>query len=163
MRYVGYRVLLSMVMVLLPAAGYAALGENPPSTRVEEDVPKRKLSPSITYASAPHTITKPSYQVTEYQLISGITVKEFSDAGHTVFAVYWRGPSRPDLQALLGSYYPRYQDAIDTYLHQNGNQRHARLTAQDLVIEIGGTMRNLFGFVYVPSLIPAGLSIDDIR
>jgi hypothetical protein len=44
------------------------------------------------------------------QLPSGTSVREYADAGGTVFAVAWDGPTKPDLNQLPGQYFAEYEN-----------------------------------------------------
>jgi hypothetical protein len=101
-----------------------------------------------------------THQVHELTLASGTVVREFVGPSGTVFAVAWQGPFKPDLNQLLGTYFPRLVAA--------GQMRHAdhralAVRAPDVVIESGGRMRAFTGRAYLPEMVPATLSLGDIR
>lgn len=160
MRHIGYGIVLSIL--LLPQHGFAALGGKQ-STKLSGEVTQQAFSPVLRATSPVGTKTNALYSTTKHTLISGTVVQEFSDSGGKVFAVSWRGPTRPDLRQLFGTYFSTYEYAAKEQLKQGGERRFARLSSSDLVVEMGGPMRNMFGFAYVSSLVPAGLNINDIR
>ena len=77
-----------------------------------------------------------------------------------MFALTWQGPTRPDMQALLGSYFPNLVAA---------GQRVARgtgpLIARDgeLQIESFGHQGVFAGRAYVPRLVPAGVKVEALQ
>ncbi len=78
----------------------------------------------------------------------------------TVFAVAWRGPRVPDLQQALGTYFDRYSAAVKV---RSGGHNHFELRQTDLVVQAGGHMRAFVGRAYLPSAIPAGVSLADLH
>lgn len=104
----------------------------------------------------------PAYSVEQFTTSSGTVVREYVSASNVVFAVSWHGPIPPNLSVLLGSYFNQYKA---TAASQNGPaiQRPKSLKSQDLVVQTGGHMRDLRGRAYVSSLLPAGMSVEEIR
>jgi hypothetical protein len=92
----------------------------------------------------------------------GTTVREYISPDGIVFAVAWNGIRHPDLTTLLGSYAGPYDQALRKTPWQPG-ARHLSLKADGVVVEKWGQVRNLGGRAYVPNLIPAGVSVDEIR
>ena len=100
---------------------------------------------------------------TVHQAVSDSTiVREYVSASGVVFAVAWNGVVRPDLTQLLGSYAGGYQKALEQMPREPG-RRHIRVKTNDVVVEQWGHMRNLQGRAYVPTLIPPGVNIDEIK
>ena len=52
----------------------------------------------------------------------GIVVREYVDAAGTVYAVSWRGPAMPNVEALLGAYFPRFRDGASATAGDAGLQ-----------------------------------------
>lgn len=77
-----------------------------------------------------------------------------------VFAVAWNGPVMPDLRQILGKYFETY--AQTAKIKHTG---HCHLTIQQtgLVVHSGGYIRAFTGYAYVSTLLPPGVSIDDIQ
>lgn len=100
------------------------------------------------------------YNVQQIQLPTGVLVREYIAPTGKVFAVAWEGPVLPDLQQVLGSYFPQYLEAA-----RSGQAGRGALTIQqpDLVVLSGGHMRAFFGKAYVPQLLPAGVGVGDIQ
>jgi len=103
------------------------------------------------------------YSVQELQLPSGTIVREYVSAAGRVFAVSWRGPTKPNLAQLFGDYFQPYQAAAKAQPHGAATRRHFTVRQPDLVVESNGRMRAFFGRAYVPSLLPATVSVDDIK
>jgi uncharacterized protein DUF2844 len=100
------------------------------------------------------------YSVQETQLPSGTLLREYIEADSKVFAVVWEGPVLPDLQQLLGAYFPAYLEVA-----RSGQAGRGPLTINrsDLVVESSGRMRAFFGRAYVPQLLPQGIAVDVIQ
>ena len=102
-------------------------------------------------------------QVTDTTVVTpaGVTVHEFSGADGVVFAIAWSGPQIPDLQQLLGSYFPAY----DSWLQAHPPQSYrAPLRVRDprIVAHAWGHMRAYAGSAYAPALVPAGVDLASL-
>jgi len=102
-----------------------------------------------------------TYTISEYTLASGTLVKEFIAPNNKVFAVVWRGPSKPNLSQLFGQYYPRYMAAVTN--QSRPRSRHFLLKDPDLVIRAGGRMGSFSGVAFLPSEMPAGVTESNLR
>lgn len=92
---------------------------------------------------------------------SGVTIHEFSGVDGVVFAIAWAGPTIPDLQQLLGSYFPGYRDWLKA--HPAPSYRAAlRVRTPQMVAHASGHMRAYSGSAYVPSLVPAGVDLASL-
>jgi len=105
-------------------------------------------------------ISSQKYTTHEIQMPSGTLVREYLSAQGQVFAVTWKGPLKPDLQQLLGSYFADYAAAA--------SGKHARrgpvlVQQPGLVIQSGGHMRAFSGRAYIPQMLPSGVTVDEIR
>jgi hypothetical protein len=141
---------VTVSLVLLPAGARADLGGDARS--VERDRAKMKAS----------LVVRPMgrYAVHEMTSASGTRVREFATPEGRIFAVAWQGPFHPDYQQLLGSYFPRLQQAT--------GQRRARrapvvIEAPGFVFQLTGHLRGLAGRAWVPELLPAGVGVEDIQ
>ena len=101
-----------------------------------------------------------AYTIEQISTPRGEAVKEYLSPSGTVFAVTWRGPRPPDLSQLLGSYFTDYQTAVASQRAQRG---HLRIQSPNLVVESSGHVRDLRGRAYDPSLLPPGVSVDEIQ
>jgi hypothetical protein len=106
--------------------------------------------------------TTPTVQYDQHEISNnGLVVHEYSTRQGQVFAVTWRGPFKPDLRQLLGTHFAAYQDA--TSHPRAGSHNVFALTRSDLVIESTGRMRSFQGLAYLPALVPAGVSVQELQ
>lgn len=141
------KIVLTLAMVL-PAASYAALGSAP---RVSSSGVKslRATQPGAA-----------SYSVHESVTGDGVTVREYTLASNVVFAVTWQGPIRPDMSALLGSYFPNLIAAGEARPHGTGPMIERN---GELVIQSVGHPGQFFGKAYLPRLVPADVDADELQ
>ena len=135
---------------LVSRAALATLGADVSS--VDSDRVRMKAA-SVT------TTTSALYSVHEMQTPSGTVVREFANSAGVVFAVTWRGPLPPNLRQTLGTYFQKYQLAPRSGLH---GHTHDVVEQPDLVVHSAGHLRAFLGSAYVPQLVPAGLSIEQL-
>jgi hypothetical protein len=96
--------------------------------------------------------------------VAGMTIKEYVLSDGTVFAITWRGTGAPDLSLLLGSYFDEYRDGLTAL--KSGTRRTRRpmvLKTAHLVVERVGHTRGTWGRAFVPTLLPATISLGDIQ
>jgi Protein of unknown function (DUF2844) len=136
--------------ISLPA--YAALGGDAAS--VDADAAKMKSQARVTTPAG-------GYTVSELTLPTGTVVREYVSAEGKVFAVTWKGPTVPDLQQTLGTYFSTMQAA--TSVPHGADHHHLTVRTSDLVLQTGGHMRAFIGKAYVPSLLPPNFTLDDIK
>jgi hypothetical protein len=91
----------------------------------------------------------------ELTLPSGIVVHEYVSPSGAVYAVTWRGSRVPDLRAMLGAYFPQLAVAS-----KRGGHHDATFTGTDFVVRSTGHGHTFHGRAWVPSLVPAGVTID---
>lgn len=88
-----------------------------------------------------------------------VLAREFTDQSGKVVGVAWSGPSRPNLQQILGnSYFPRMAEA-----HRRGITSHRIMVLhdEDFVIESQGSMHTGFsGRAYLTSAINGSVTPD---
>ena len=102
------------------------------------------------------------YTVHALTLSSGTVVREFvaTSGGGQVFAVAWHGPFMPDLKQLLGDSFGSFVEAAG----RPGTGRGAvTVNRPGLVIHSGGRMRAFSGFAYLPSQLPEGVQVENLR
>lgn len=110
--------------------------------------------------------SEPGYSVQEITTASGTLVREFISAAGVVFAVSWNGPTMPNLQQALGTYFSQLQSSVQAQraVHaRHGGHNHLEVREPNFVLHAGGHMRQYFGIAYVPSLVPPNLSISDLH
>lgn len=106
------------------------------------------------------------YSVEEITAASGTVVREFVSPSGVVFAVSWNGPSMPNLQQTFGSYFAQFQAAVQARRAQQAHlhgHNHLEIRTPLLVVHAFGHMRQYFGVAYVPSLMPANVSLSDLH
>jgi hypothetical protein len=145
-------VVCSLVVALSVAApAFAALGAD--ATSVQSDLVRMKgtLRMTSTAGYTVHEITTPA----------GTVVREYVSPSDKVFAVSWRGPLRPDLRQMLGSYFGQFQQAAST--PHPGGHRHLAIEQPGLVVQSSGHMRAFVGRAWAPDLLPQNFSVSDIN
>jgi uncharacterized protein DUF2844 len=96
--------------------------------------------------------------------VAGMTIKEYVSSDGIVFAVAWRGTGAPDLPLLFGSYFDEYREGLTAL--QNKQPRIRRplvLKTAHLVVERAGHIRYMWGRAFIPTLLPATISPEDIQ
>ena len=140
----------SAAMLALPAR--AELGGD--ATSVQNDQSQLHAVRRVTQSNG--------YTVHELQMAGGIVVHEYATAQGKVFAVTWLGPFIPNLQQLLGNYFPAFKVAAAAR-HAAGVRGPVMVKQDDLVVRSSGHMRAYNGRAYVPSLIPPQVSLEEIQ
>jgi len=136
--------LVALVLVCVGRTGLATLGAAP-------------ANPANTTASA-----SAAYSINEISLDNGARIQEFVTPAGLVFAVTWRGPVLPDLRALLGEYLSLFQRHTDATRQAGMRGGPVSLVQERLVLRSIGRMGHFSGYAYVPSLVPAGVNINDV-
>ena len=136
----------------LGAAVGPAAGTGQAQAQAQSDSARAKASARVTSYNG--------YSVSEVVEPSGTTVREYIGADNIVFGVSWQGPSMPNLQQLLGSYADQYVSAASA---PHPGRRAVAIQSDQLVLHSGGHMRSFAGSAYVPSLLPQGVTPDNIR
>ncbi|HKT89211.1 MAG TPA: DUF2844 domain-containing protein [Candidatus Sulfotelmatobacter sp.] len=140
----------SALFWIVPA--FATLGEDVSTVRADQ-----------VRIQATETITRKSaYTVHELQSASGVAVREYVSSAGKVFAVAWHGPTMPDLKQLLGSHFQEYQQALQAQ-GQRARRGPIFVELPNLVIHLGGHMRDFVGHAYLPDQMPSGVRAEEIR
>jgi hypothetical protein len=140
-----------LVAALSPRMASATLGE--PEITVQHDVDR-------AHASIKSSQDRTGYRVHEIMLSSGTSMREFVAPSGMVFAVTWQGPIRPDLRQALGQY---FQPFVSAPRAKFADRRHLQIQQGDLVVQMSGHMRALFGRAYLASAIPSGVNVGDLH
>lgn len=145
---------------LLASAGpaVAALGQAP---SVLPAAASSGAAPSAKMATVPNASSGP-YVVHETLLETGTTVLEYATPTGVVFALTWQGPVLPDLSVLLGHYFKTFKTQTDQARAAGQRGAPVRIATDGLVVSSSGRMRNFFGYAYAPTLVPAGVNIQDV-
>lgn len=172
------KIQLLFLSFVLSSLAQATLGDRP-NINSSFHGKARKQSQAIKAQYTEH--------VTEFE---GISVKEYENTQGKVFAVLWRGPVKPDLEALLGSYNSEFQEADQKQRRADRDQMkkfvalknevgvenakksvkiglrsksYGSVKSQNIVVQRSGHMRDLKGMAYIPSLVPAGFDLGDLK
>jgi hypothetical protein len=139
-----------IVVLGFSSATFAVLGGKVAS--VATDQSRMKASLKVT--------SNRLFQVHELQTDAGNVVREYVSPDGTVFGIAWTGRQMPDYSQLLGS----YTDAINKAAQSRKDHR-APLTIQQpgFVFSAFGHMRFFTGRAYIPGLVPAGVTAEEIR
>jgi hypothetical protein len=140
------------VALLLPEPAAAHLGGGADSVDVDRQAFHAQL----------RSVPMQQYNLHEIRTQSGTLLHEYETRDGTIFAVTWQGPLPPDLQQLFGSYYSRYQAAASAQ-HRPGMHRQLNIAGPELVVQATARPRAFLGRAYIPSLVPAGVSIADLQ
>ncbi|HEV3511136.1 MAG TPA: DUF2844 domain-containing protein [Candidatus Sulfotelmatobacter sp.] len=140
---------LSWLLCRLPC--YAALGGDLSSVR--DDQARIHASLQVSQTSA--------YSVHELRSSTGQVIREYAAPSGNIFAVTWHGPWAPDLRQLLGSHFMQFQQAMQS----SSRAAHGPLVMQqgNLVVELGGHMRDFMGRAYLSDQLPTGVRAEEIR
>jgi len=145
---VTLRVLLVLLLGALPA--WAVLGEYEGSVDLDQHVLRGEGREEV------HT----GYKIHQLITADGALVREYVSTQGKVFAISWRAPAFPNLQQLLGSYFPRVQQAAQANVQRSSS---LSIQAPDFVYYSGGRMKNFHGIAYVPALFPKNLSPEVVQ
>ena len=147
---------LLMVVFPWPQRAGAILGESVDSIESHRKIvsAEKVTSQVISNAYANYTVYQLKYD--------GTSVREYVSSSGIVFGIAWNGLIHPDLTPLLGSYASEYQEALARTARKYG-ERHLQVKAARVIVQKWGHMRNLQGRAYAPHLIPAGVTVDEIR
>jgi hypothetical protein len=150
MRRVVLRAALAAALLLPPAISSAALGAGEASIEADR----------AQFNAARIARPMQGYTVHELSTPNGTTIREFTRADGSVFAVSWQGPFLPDLRTLLGAYFGSLQTAPRT-----AALTHSKLLLEgaDVVIHSEGHVRAFSGQAYLPQLVPAGVDGGGLR
>jgi hypothetical protein len=146
---------LLLLALMLPAwAGPACAGLGGDAAGVLDDASALRAAASA--------VGLQQYDVREIAAESGMRMREYLNRDGIVFAVGWSGPVMPDMQRLLGPYFEEYTAALAA-LKSPGLQRSVRIVSSRLVVESEGHLRAYAGRAYLPTLVPAGVPMSDLR
>jgi len=145
---------LSISIITLSPMAFAGLGQDESSCTNEASLFKAKS----------HDVTNiKSYRVHTITTQNGMIIKEYVASGGIVFGVSWHGaPFHPNFDNLFGKHFAEYS----AHAHEMPNikgHRFNTLKTENLTIEMGGHMRSMSGRAYAASLIPAGVTSDEIQ
>jgi len=142
-------VLTAIAGSCMAPAAHAGLGEGADSVQRDQTSLQGTLVVTPMESYDLHEITSANSVVREY----------VSHAGN-VFAITWSGRSGPDLSVVLGARYADYSKAAATH---RGSHKVYALTTGDLVMHVTKLPRGIVGEAHAPTLVPAGVTAQDIH
>jgi len=144
---------LGLVCSAASIPAHAALGDTISSVHADRSAMRGQL------------VATPLVNYDVQEITSGeLVVREYVTRAGQVFAVSWQGPTLPDLSQLLGRYFARFQSAALAQHQVNpGIHRVFTLKQSDLVILSTGRLRAFHGIAYLPTLVPSGVSVDQLQ
>jgi Protein of unknown function (DUF2844) len=149
-----------VVATLSPFAAYAALGSAPGANTHAVAAPRSLLRSTTSGAGSASAVTSVApYTVREASGTDGVTIREYVLPSNVVFAVTWRGPVRPDMNALLGSYFSHFSNAGEARTRGTGPLLEH---SGDFHIESAGHAGDFFGKAYLPRLVPSNVVASDL-
>lgn len=163
-----------LAATLLPLSSFAALGGAPVANASAPLVLRAAASQSVSdsasgsASASPAAGSQPASAVTAtapYTMrqsvdANGVTIREYLLPANVVFAVTWQGPIRPNMRALLGSYFTNYVAAGQTGVRGSGPLIEGN---DDFRIESAGRLGNFSGMAWLPRLLPAGVRPGDLE
>jgi hypothetical protein len=137
----------------LPRPLSASLGDDVASVQRDQE----KLQASLQRTS------KDRYEVHEMHAPNNLVVREFVSPAGKVFGVAWQGPTRPDMQQLLGAYFDQFTQAAEAQKVQRKSHGPLSINESGLVVQMSGHGRWFVGRAYVPQMVPAGMKAEEVR
>ena len=147
----GRKFVLAGLLLLACMPAFAGLGEDASSVEADQAHVQGRLQ----------TRSSQAYTVHEIQDPTGTVVREYVSASGKVFAVAWQGPWPPDLRQVLSGYFAEFQQAAQASA-QTG-RKPIVIEHPGFVMHAGGHMRFFAGRAYVPSMLPQGVSAEELR
>lgn len=144
---------ISLLLTILRPTAFASLGGNLDSLQAD----RTKLNASVRLTEAR------SYSVHEMTTPQGTVIREYVSPEGRVFGVAWQGPFLPDLHQLLGTYFSHFSAAARKEHEAHVGRRFLVIHDSNLVVETGGRMLSYVGRAFDPSLLPQGVTSDEIR
>lgn len=140
-----------LTLSVAPRSAWASLGGD--ETTVQAD--QNRMAATL------RTTSRDLYTINEMRAPNNVVVREFVSPAGKVFGVAWQGPSRPDLSQVLGAYFETFTKAQQ----KMGRTGRGPLNIQQpgLVVQMAGHARNFVGQAYVPQMLPAGVSPQEIQ
>jgi hypothetical protein len=120
-------------------------------------------SASSSAATSTTSSSGGSYTVRTTSLGNNNVVREYISASGDVFGLAWSGPQMPDLNSLLGSYFPQYVAGVANSRKLRGGRGPGIVQDSGLVVYSGGHMGAFSGQAYLPQALPAGVTAADIQ
>jgi hypothetical protein len=142
---------------MIPLSAWATLGEN--SASIMSDQIALKATPTQDLQSSDlEKASLNAYQIQSLTTATDIVVKQYTYNGK-VFAIIWNGKKVPDQNQLLGKYFPAFQTSSPSYKSLTVR----KVQNSDFISSTGGWMGHYAGEAFIPSLAPAGVTLDSLK
>ncbi len=136
----------------VPGPALASLGGGADSVAADRAHLSARLSSRLEAGRTVHLLI----------LANGAERRELARADGTVFAISWRGRSRPDLRQLMGASFATF-DAKVAPPGARRTRRPLEVHQGDLVVHAGGHGGAFWGYAYLPQLAPADFTLADLK
>ncbi len=146
------RFALLCFVLSLSSASEARLG------RVAADLSRAIPSALVSKAQVPSSGLKVVSSV-----LDGTNINEYVDQSGIVYAVTWKGVAHPDFNEVLGDYFQHYDSAARRQLPAQRTKKSATVVDEQIVVHLHGHMRDIRGTAYLPSRLPAGVQVEDLK
>ncbi|MFZ0639982.1 MAG: DUF2844 domain-containing protein [Candidatus Acidiferrales bacterium] len=153
MKSILLAVVATLMMLVSPFPARASLGGDITSVQADQT----RLQGTL------QSTKNASYTIEEVKAPTGLLVREYLSTSGQVFAVTWQGPTRPNLQQVLGTYFTAYTQAAQAQTGRRVVRGPVVLKQGGLVVEMGGHMRWVVGRAYVSSMVPPTVQMEEIR
>jgi Protein of unknown function (DUF2844) len=147
--------------IFLSTSAFAALGGN--ASTIQADISSLNARMVAGTADTAAKANDPvPYAIQELKQQDGSTIREYV-ANNRVFGIAWDAPAPPNLHQLLGDYFEAFVSSMQVKNNRNPGHRMITIEAPGLVVHEIGHMRSFQGQAYVPSFVPPGVRVEDIR
>lgn len=121
------------------------------------------MNDQVHFQGSIKTTEMSSFTVHEIHPQTGIVIREYVSRAGKVFAITWHGGWPPDKKQLLGTYFPKYQQAIQAQPSAHALRRVVNIVQPEFVFQEGGHLRSYTGRAYLPQMLPAGVKAEAIQ
>lgn len=147
--------LISYVLLAMPLAAVASLGQGPDSLEKDRNALHGEQSGTLAVQSAAAAFKSYEMQV------GGTTIKELIGGDGLVFAITWRGLKYPNLESLLGEYYLEF--AVKDAKRERGRKfLRQPIETEKIKVVYGGHFPALFGYAILNGKLPPGVREVDL-
>jgi hypothetical protein len=105
----------------------------------------------------------PQVSMHEVVMADGSSIREYVSPSGIVFAVAWSTRYKPNLESLLGQHLATYTAAASDAMKTPGIKRNVLLRRDDLVVHSAAHLNSFVGKAYLQSLVPQGVSVNELR
>jgi hypothetical protein len=92
-----------------------------------------------------------------------IRIRQYVAPTGQIYAVSWDGPAMPDIRALFGTWFGRYQQGAIEAQSNAGGLHSSNIEGSDLVVQSSVRLREFTGRAWLSAALPAGVTSTDIE